>query len=85
MFQLAIPPGGEATAREFWVDALGFTEIDKTPNSSSPVGEAAPTQEAPEGVSETKHALCHPPRARAQGNSMSRSVVCRPMSVVATP
>lgn len=29
--QLAIPHGGEADARAFWLDLLGFTEIEKPP------------------------------------------------------
>lgn len=27
--QIAIPEGGEATAREFWIDALGLKELSK--------------------------------------------------------
>jgi catechol 2,3-dioxygenase-like lactoylglutathione lyase family enzyme len=27
--QLAIPPGGEAACRHFWVDVLGMAELDK--------------------------------------------------------
>ncbi|MBK6886205.1 MAG: glyoxalase [Tetrasphaera sp.] len=29
--QLAIPPSGEAAARDFWVGLLGFTELPKPP------------------------------------------------------
>jgi catechol 2,3-dioxygenase-like lactoylglutathione lyase family enzyme len=30
--QLAIPPGGEAASRRFWVGAMGLTEIEKPPH-----------------------------------------------------
>lgn len=33
--QLAIPPGSEEVAREFWVDALGLTEIAKPPEPAA--------------------------------------------------
>lgn len=29
--QVAIPPGGERLAREFWIELLGFAEIAKPP------------------------------------------------------
>ncbi|MFO0624464.1 MAG: VOC family protein [Polyangiales bacterium] len=29
--QLAIPPGGEARARQFWIDLLGLREVPKPP------------------------------------------------------